>query len=93
MIGEAACSSAAAALRSLLEHQGHRIRKMFVREIISSPLIWVDTRADTGTVAQLLLARSISAVLVVENGRIAGGHNGRLIICPLTQGRRRTASG
>ena len=54
------------------KHQDHRIRNLIVRDIMSSPLISVDAGADTATVAQLLLARSISAVLVVEDGRIAG---------------------
>jgi predicted transcriptional regulator len=54
------------------KHQDHRIRNMIVRDIMSSPLISVDAGADTATVAQLLLARSISAVPVVEDGRIAG---------------------
>ena len=54
------------------KHQDHRIRNLIVRDIMSSPLISVDAGADTATVAQLLLARSISAVPVVEDGRIAG---------------------
>lgn len=54
------------------KHQDHRIRNLIVRDIMSSPLISVDAGADTASVAQLLLARSISAVPVVEDGRIAG---------------------
>nr|WP_236610398.1 CBS domain-containing protein [Methanosphaerula palustris] len=54
------------------KHQDHRIRNLIVRDIMSSPLISVDAGVDTATVAQLLLARSISAVPVVEGGRIAG---------------------
>jgi predicted transcriptional regulator len=54
------------------KHQDHRIRNLIVRDIMSSPLISVDAGVDTATVAQLLLARSISAVPVVEEGRIAG---------------------
>jgi predicted transcriptional regulator len=54
------------------KHQDHRIRNLIVRDIMSSPLISVDAGVDTATVAQLLLSRSISAVPVVEGGRIAG---------------------
>ena len=54
------------------QHQDHRIRNMIVRDIMTAPLISVDTTASVSEVIDLMLKKNISSVPVVDKGRLAG---------------------
>jgi len=54
------------------QHQDHRIRNMIVRDIMTAPLISVDTTATVSEVIDLMLKKNISSVPVVDKGRLSG---------------------
>ena len=54
------------------QHQDHRIRNMIVRDIMTSPLISVDTTASVSEVIDLMLKKNISSVPVLDKGRLSG---------------------
>jgi CBS domain-containing protein len=54
------------------QHQDHRIRNMIVRDIMTAPLISVDTTASVSEVIDLMLKKNISSVPVMDKGRLAG---------------------
>ncbi len=53
-------------------HQDHRIRNMLVKDIMSAPLITVDKSASASSVVDTMLKKGISALPVMENGKLAG---------------------
>jgi CBS domain-containing protein len=54
------------------QHQDHRIRNMIVRDIMTAPLISVDTKASVSEVIDLMLKKNISSVPVMDKGRLSG---------------------
>jgi CBS domain-containing protein len=54
------------------QHQDHRIRNMIVRDIMTAPLISVDTTASVAEVIDLMLKKNISSVPVMDKGRLSG---------------------
>ena len=54
------------------QHQDHRIRNMIVRDIMTAPLISVDTTASVSEVIDLMLKKNISSVPVLDKGRLSG---------------------
>jgi CBS domain-containing protein len=54
------------------QHQDHRIRNMIVRDIMTAPLISVDSSASVSAVIDLMLKKNISSVPVVDKGRLSG---------------------
>jgi CBS domain-containing protein len=53
-------------------HQDHRIRNLLVKDIMSSPLISVDRKADISATIDLMLKKNISSVPVMDNGKLSG---------------------
>ena len=53
-------------------HQDHRIRNLRVRDIMSSPLISLETGAGYREVVDLMASKNISTVPITENGKLAG---------------------
>ncbi len=53
-------------------HQDHRIRNLIVKDIMSSPLIAVEKNAAATDVIATMLKKNISAVPVMEKGKLAG---------------------
>jgi CBS domain-containing protein len=53
-------------------HQDHRIRNMLVKDIMSSPLLTVDKPATASGIIDLMLKKNISAIPVMENGKLDG---------------------
>jgi len=54
------------------QHQDHRIRNMIVRDIMTAPLISVDSEVSVSAVIDLMLKKNISSVPVVDKGRLSG---------------------
>ena len=52
--------------------QDHRIRNLIVSDIMSTPLISVPPETLAVDLVETMLSRGISAVPVVENGRVLG---------------------
>ncbi|HII98010.1 MAG TPA: CBS domain-containing protein [Methanoregula sp.] len=53
-------------------HQDHRIRNMLVKDIMSAPLITVERSASAADVVAIMLKKGISALPVMEKGKLAG---------------------
>jgi CBS domain-containing protein len=53
-------------------HQDHRIRNLLVKDIMSVPLISVEKTATISDAVDLMLKKNISALPVLENGKLAG---------------------
>ncbi len=53
-------------------HQDHRIRNMLVKDIMSAPLITVERSASAADVVAIMLKNGISALPVMEKGKLAG---------------------
>jgi CBS domain-containing protein len=53
-------------------HQDHRIRNMLVKDIMSAPLITVERSASAADVVGIMLKKGISAIPVMDNGKLAG---------------------
>jgi predicted transcriptional regulator len=53
-------------------HQDHRIRNLLVKDIMSAPLISVERTAKVQDVVALMLKKNISALPVLEKGKLAG---------------------
>jgi CBS domain-containing protein len=53
-------------------HQDHRIRNLLVKDIMSSPLISVEKTASAAEVITTMLKKNISAIPVMEKGKLAG---------------------
>ena len=53
-------------------HQDHRIRNLLVKDIMSAPLISVEKTAKVADVVATMLKKNISAVPVMEKGKLAG---------------------
>ena len=53
-------------------HQDHRIRNMLVKDIMSVPLISVEKTAAVPEVIDTMLKKNISAVPVMDNGKLTG---------------------
>jgi CBS domain-containing protein len=53
-------------------HQDHRIRNMLVKDIMSAPLITVERSASAADVVGIMLKKGISAIPVMEKGKLAG---------------------
>ena len=53
-------------------HQDHRIRNMLVKDIMSAPLITAERSASAADVVGIMLKKGISAIPVMDNGRLAG---------------------
>ena len=53
-------------------HQDHRIRNLIVKDIMSAPLITVEKSASAADVIKTMLKKSISAVPVMDKGKLAG---------------------
>lgn len=53
-------------------HQDHRIRNLIVRDIMSSPLLFVERTAAVPDVVALMLKKNISSVPVMDKGKLAG---------------------
>jgi predicted transcriptional regulator len=54
------------------QHQDHRIRNLIIRDIMTSPLVSVDTTASVMAVINLMLKKNISSVPVMDKGRLSG---------------------
>lgn len=54
------------------KHQDHRIRNMLVKDIMSAPLITVERTASAADVVGIMLKKSISALPVMDKGKLAG---------------------
>ncbi len=54
------------------KHQDHRIRNLLVRDIMSAPLLSVDSKATIGDIVETLLNKNISSMPVMENGKVLG---------------------
>jgi len=55
------------------KHQDHRIRNLIVRDIMSTPLISVDTNRPLSEIIDLMITKKISCLPVADgNGKIAG---------------------
>jgi CBS domain-containing protein len=54
------------------QHQDHRIRNLIIRDIMTSPLVSVDTTASVPAVIDLMLKKNISSVPVMDKGRLSG---------------------
>lgn len=52
--------------------QDHRIRNLIVRDIMSSPLLFVERTAAVPDVVALMLKKNISSVPVMDKGKLAG---------------------
>jgi predicted transcriptional regulator len=53
-------------------HQDHRIRNLLVKDIMSAPLISVERTAKVPDAVSLMLKKNISAIPVMEKGKLAG---------------------
>jgi predicted transcriptional regulator len=53
-------------------HQDHRIRNLLVKDIMSAPLISAERTAKVADVVATMLKKNISAVAVLETGKLAG---------------------
>ncbi len=53
-------------------HQDHRIRNLLVKDIMSAPLISMERTAKVSDAVALMLKKNISAVPVMDKGRLAG---------------------
>ena len=53
-------------------HQDHRIRNMLVKDIMSAPLLTIDKSARASSVVEIMLKKGISALPVMDNGKLAG---------------------
>ena len=53
-------------------HQDHRIRNMLVKDIMSAPLLTIDKSASASSVVEIMLKKGISALPVMDNGKLAG---------------------
>jgi predicted transcriptional regulator len=53
-------------------HQDHRIRNLLVKDIMSAPLISVERTAKVADVVALMLRKDISAVPVMDKGKLTG---------------------
>jgi CBS domain-containing protein len=53
-------------------HQEHRIRNLLVKDIMSAPLVSVEKTASVADVSALMLKKNISAVPVMDKGKLAG---------------------
>jgi CBS domain-containing protein len=53
-------------------HQDHRIRTLLVKDIMSSPLVSVDKSAKVADVIAMMVKKNISALPVMDNGKLAG---------------------
>ena len=53
-------------------HQDHRIRNMLVKDIMSAPLISVERSTSAADVVAIMLKKGVSAIPVMENGKLAG---------------------
>jgi CBS domain-containing protein len=53
-------------------HQDHRIRNMLVKDIMTAPLISAERTAKVADVVATMLKKNISAIPVMENGKLAG---------------------
>jgi CBS domain-containing protein len=54
------------------QHQDHRIRNLIIRDIMTSPLVSVDTTASVPAIIDLMLKKNISSVPVMDKGRLSG---------------------
>ncbi len=53
-------------------HQDHRIRNLLVKDIMSAPLISMERTAKVSDAVALMLKKNISAIPVMDKGRLAG---------------------
>jgi len=53
-------------------HQDHRIRHLLVKDIMSAPLISVERTAKGADVVALMLKKNVSAIPVMDKGKLAG---------------------
>jgi predicted transcriptional regulator len=53
-------------------HQDHRIRNLLVKDIMTSPLISVERTAKVADIVATMLKKNISAIPLMENGKLAG---------------------
>jgi CBS domain-containing protein len=53
-------------------HQDHQIRNLLVKDIMSAPLIWAEKTANAADVIDTMLKKDISAVPIMDNGKLAG---------------------
>jgi predicted transcriptional regulator len=53
-------------------HQDHRIRNLLVKDIMSAPLISVERTSKVADAVTLMLKKNISAVPVMDKGKLAG---------------------
>jgi predicted transcriptional regulator len=53
-------------------HQDHRIRTLLVKDIMSSPLLFVERTAKVSDVVSLMLKKNISSMPVMDKGKLAG---------------------
>ena len=53
-------------------HQDHRIRNLLVKDIMSAPLIFVERTTNVKDAIALMLKKNISAVPVMEKGKLSG---------------------
>jgi predicted transcriptional regulator len=61
-------------------HQDHRIRNLLVKDIMSVPLISVDCSTPLTKIADLMLEKNISAVPLLDKGKLTGFVSRRSLI-------------
>lgn len=77
VIGIVTETDVAVAMRNFREivddkHQDHRIRNLLVRDVMSTPVMSVDSGSTVDDVIDLMTAKSISTVPVTEGGCLVG---------------------
>lgn len=64
-------------------HQDHRIRNLLVKDIMSSPLISLDIDTDYHDLIELMVAKNISTIPIINKGKLAGLVTRRSLITAL----------
>ena len=88
IIGIITETDVATAMRSFREvvedkYQDRRIRNLLVRDIMSTPVITLETDVGIEKIVDLMLKKGISCIPVTKNGSIAGVVTRQSVICAL----------
>jgi CBS domain-containing protein len=62
------------------KHQDHRIRNLLVKDIMSTPVISVDSKGKITETIDIMLKKNISSVPVTENGKLVGIVTRRMLV-------------
>ena len=85
IVTETDVARAMKAFRTVVDdkHQDARIRNLLVKDIMSTPVLSVSRNAEIADVVDLLVSKNISAVPVVEDGKLIGLINQQALISAL----------